>query len=305
MSIAEVKELISMLDNLGIGAIIGGTIIYFFIKSYIPSFLKEKAKNLATKEDIAGITDQVEAVKIGYAKILEEVRSDNQLRLASIEREKTIKKEVYLIAAEAVNRSHYMISSFPNLNVSNEEITKNMVEDSGVIAKIQIVGTQETVRATNEFMAAIEISTLDLMLERSKLLERKGAIDEGERLKLKAEEEIDRYIELMKNLSLQVNRNQETWDVIEGQIEFEQKQIVQHTTKVAELWEIQGPEHIAFTRKCMDYFFDISVLLPPMILAVRNELEMDISSKEYLDVFNANLNKGRLVFDAFVTKVSD
>ena len=80
MSITEIKELISLLGSLGIGAVLGGGIIYFLIKSYIPSYLSEKAKNLATKEDISGITDQVEAVKTGYAKILEEVRSDNQLK---------------------------------------------------------------------------------------------------------------------------------------------------------------------------------------------------------------------------------
>lgn len=105
MDITEIKDLISLLGSLGIGAVLGGGIIHFFIKSYIPSYLTEKAKNLATKEDIAGITDQVEDVKIGYAKILEEVRSDNQLKLASIEREKSIKKEVYLKATEAMTRT--------------------------------------------------------------------------------------------------------------------------------------------------------------------------------------------------------
>ncbi|AQS38582.1 hypothetical protein Sps_03455 [Shewanella psychrophila] len=303
MDIAEIKELISLLGSLGVGAVLGGGIIYFFIKSYIPSYLTEKAKNLATKEDISGITEQVETVKIGYAKILEEVRSDNQQQLASIEREKSIKKEVYLGASEALTRSQNMICSFFDLNIPNEEITKNMVGDSGIMAKIHIVGTKETVRATTVFMAAIGTKTLDLMLERSTLLKRKEAIEEVERLKFKAQQEIDRYIELMKNLNLQLNQDTGTWKAINWQVDFEQEKIEKHTKTIAELWERQGPEHIDFTRKCMVNFFEISALLPPIILAVRNELEMEISSEDYLDIFNDNLDKGRLVFDEFLAKV--
>lgn len=305
MDITEIKELISLLGSFGVGVVLGGGIIYFFIMSYLPSYLTEKAKNLATKEDISGITDQVESVKTGYAKILEEIRSDNQLKLASIEREKSIKKEVYLKAAEALTRTQNIISSFSNLNIPNEEITKNMVDDSGVMAKVQIVGTKETVRATTVFMAVIGTKTLDLMLERSTLLERKVTIEEVERLKIKAQQEIDRYIELMKGLNLQGNQDRGTWSVIERQIDFEKKQIGKHANTIAELWDLQGPEHIAFTRKCMDNFFEVSALLPPIILAVRNELEMEISPKDYLDIFNDNLDKGREVFDEFFTKVSN
>ena len=40
--------------------------LLFFI--YLPSYVKEKAKNLATKEDIAEITDKVESVRAGFEK---------------------------------------------------------------------------------------------------------------------------------------------------------------------------------------------------------------------------------------------
>lgn len=42
-----------------------------FGKLYFPSYLKEKAKNLAKKEDLVGITDKVEAVKNTYASEVE------------------------------------------------------------------------------------------------------------------------------------------------------------------------------------------------------------------------------------------
>ncbi len=43
--------------------------------------MSEKAKNLATKEDIASITEQIENVKSNYAHSLEKVKSELQVNI--------------------------------------------------------------------------------------------------------------------------------------------------------------------------------------------------------------------------------
>ena len=53
-------------------------IIGWFIKNYFPSYLKEKGKNLATKEDIGGITAEIERTKITYASELERTKNELQ-----------------------------------------------------------------------------------------------------------------------------------------------------------------------------------------------------------------------------------
>lgn len=45
-------------------------VVPFLFKHYIPSYLQAKAKNLATKQDIAEITDKIESVKTFYEKKL-------------------------------------------------------------------------------------------------------------------------------------------------------------------------------------------------------------------------------------------
>ena len=90
MDISEIEEIVAIVGSFGIGALIGAGILYFLLKSFIPSYLSEKGKNLATKEDITSITDKVESVKTDYAKVIEEIRSNNQLKLAEIEREKIL-----------------------------------------------------------------------------------------------------------------------------------------------------------------------------------------------------------------------
>ena len=46
------------------------------VKSYLPKYFEEKGKNLATKEDIGAITDEVEKVKTQYSKDIEILKSE-------------------------------------------------------------------------------------------------------------------------------------------------------------------------------------------------------------------------------------
>lgn len=57
---------------------IGLFFLGIFLKNYFPKYLEEKAKNIATKEDITDITHQIESVKINYAQTLEKAKFEYQ-----------------------------------------------------------------------------------------------------------------------------------------------------------------------------------------------------------------------------------
>src|SRR6266498_2581136 len=69
------------------------TIGALFLK-YLPSYLSKKGENLATKEDIAVITREVEQVRSEYAERLENIVQQNRLLL-----EQTKRKHQLSIAA--------------------------------------------------------------------------------------------------------------------------------------------------------------------------------------------------------------
>ena len=299
------QQLLLLIGNFGVGVTLGLIVVYLVFKFFIPSYFSEKGKNLATKEDIASITDKVESVKTDYAKVIEELRSDHQLKLAATEREKTTKKEVYLQAVEAITRIQNIISSFSNLNIDEQTLTSNMILDSGLIAKIQVVGTEETVKATSLFMSAIGTAILELMLERSSLIGRKHSIELAEEYRVKSSNEIERYISIMKNINLEGNQDKRLWGTINNNIDFESKQRDKYANEISDLWKLQNSEHLVFTQKCMDRFFEISKLLPPIVLSVRNELDLEISNDAYLEIFMENINKGKAVFDDFLTNIKN
>lgn len=70
-------EVIIELVTLAVVLVIG-----YLLRGFFPSYSKEKGKNLATKEDIQGITEKIEAVKMEYAKSLEAVKTKLQLEAA-------------------------------------------------------------------------------------------------------------------------------------------------------------------------------------------------------------------------------
>lgn len=305
MELAEIEKIMSLLGSLGLGAVIGALVVYFLLKSFLPSYFSEKGKNLATKEDVASITDKVESVKTDYAKVLEELRSNNQLKLAEIEREKNIKKEVYLQAVEALTRTQNVVGTLSNLNTDEQKITAGMVNDSGLIAKVQIVGSERTVKAVTTIMASIGTAIIELMLQRGVLVDRKNTIEMLEGFHSKAQSEIERYIAIMKNLNLEGNQDKRLWDTINNSIQFETKQRDEYSQEISELWETQNKEHLEFTQNCMNRFFEITSLLPDAVLAVREELNLPISNDAYLDIFNANIEQGKKVFRDFFEKISD
>ncbi len=95
MTIEEIKAIKDFVASFGIGALVAVISITVFVRAYLLSYLSEKAKNLATKEDVRAITDEIEAVKHGYTSLIETQRATQQLRLAAIDKRLEIHQEAF------------------------------------------------------------------------------------------------------------------------------------------------------------------------------------------------------------------
>lgn len=95
-----------------------GTVTFFAVKNFLPSYINEKEKNLATKEDISEITETVETIKTSFSKELEFVKADiqflNQNRFSIISSERTSIIKFNSLLSEWLNT----LMSFSNLGYS-------------------------------------------------------------------------------------------------------------------------------------------------------------------------------------------
>lgn len=103
---AELREFLSYLGAFGSGGAIAAACVAYLLKSFLPSYVAEKAKNVATREDIAEITDKIEKVKSEYAVILQELKLHQQLRLAALDRRLAAHQEAFVLWRELLRSVH-------------------------------------------------------------------------------------------------------------------------------------------------------------------------------------------------------
>jgi len=92
-------HILKVLGIVGIIIVLLFVVLYFILKSFIISYVTEKGKNLATKEDIAEITKKTEEIKTLYAKQLEETLQQNRVILEQY-KTKILRTRIYCILLE-------------------------------------------------------------------------------------------------------------------------------------------------------------------------------------------------------------
>ena len=103
--------------TVGLLSLIAVSIALLLWRSYFPAYDGEKAKNLATREDIQEITGRVEEVKTFYAAqikdlehqnalVLERLRADQQLRMAAAEKRLAVHQEAFTLWRKLLMSAH-------------------------------------------------------------------------------------------------------------------------------------------------------------------------------------------------------
>ncbi|WP_044362483.1 MULTISPECIES: hypothetical protein [Vibrio] len=105
------------LGSFSIGLATALMLVALITKFYIPAYLKEKAKNLATKEDISEITEAIEKVRSQYDEKLQELiyqnnvqleghKALNQLRIVAPERRLQAHQEAFALWRKMLSSLH-------------------------------------------------------------------------------------------------------------------------------------------------------------------------------------------------------
>lgn len=77
-------------------AVLSALVLWGLLRHFFPGYLNEKARNLATKEDVADITRRIEDVKHDYATLLEEQKQKGQLKFAALDKRLAVAQEAYV-----------------------------------------------------------------------------------------------------------------------------------------------------------------------------------------------------------------
>ncbi|GEM_PF-4333919 len=116
--------------------IVSLSVIGLFAKKYLSSYLQQKGRDLAIKENIKEITDKIESVKTQYTKSIEElkadlsIRNEQKLRILEKRNEALLKfhEDCHILTTEKLSMSlRFLIIKQLQVAFINQTFTENVL----------------------------------------------------------------------------------------------------------------------------------------------------------------------------------
>ena len=210
---------------------------------------------------------------------------------SKVDREMALRKEVYLGAAEAIVAGLGVIARHADLSVPQEELAKEFTEKRGAIAKVHLIGGEETLNAVAAFSVELGAAILKLSLGRYPLLQIRSRLKILENQIQAFGQERDRMVQLMKELNFAGNAEAHRWSFVQNTFEFEQKRVNEAIEEQKALNAKLRAQWVPYTAICYDTSARVSRLLVPAVKAVRAELGLPFDAASYQVLVEESMQK--------------
>jgi hypothetical protein len=114
----------------------------------------------------------------------------------------SLRRHAHLSAVEAIVRTQSLLGAITDRNADHIALARQMIRCSGAISKINLVGSQATVRAVMSNLQALMPAYGEVLKSRAELHVRKHAIARVQPFMDGADSEIPRHVQLMKQNNL-------------------------------------------------------------------------------------------------------
>jgi hypothetical protein len=179
------------------------------------------------------------------------------------ERKMSLRREIYLEAAAALTHANGLIGRITNIENDQKMLGDEFATDLSKIAKVHIVGSDQTVQAIMGYVNVLGPSFMELVAKRAPLMTRKAAIDLEGTFVDAALAERKRFTAMMQQLSLDGVTDESKWGPIRRQSEIATEAYASHAAQKNELWCEQVEGIIAIVRDSLALTDKLVRLLPP------------------------------------------
>lgn len=236
-------------------------------------------------------------------RLREQLRHDREQ--IDRQRELSLKKDVYLAAAEAISCGINSISKFANLDIPNGDVTREYSDKSSAIAKVYVIARDETVSALANLTDAIDAAQLRLTAKRLPLVGQRRQIQSIQEVINESSKERARFLELMKQHNLEGTVDARRWGAIEKNYEYVQKSIDDAVKEQNALAVALHAENLCYLKDCMAETAVLRRLVIPTLIAVRCELELPLDRDKYTASVEASIKNQDAVVGEFLRKLTE
>ena len=210
-----------------------------------------------------------------------QAQHSNERELRNQDRDLELRKDIYLAATEAISAGLMSVANLADLETPHDKIIKGYVEKAPAIAKIQIIGNENTLIAIFNVSNELSKAHLQLGTKRIPLVSMKEQLAHLDEQVVRFGEKRDQMLELMRQYNIEGSGDERRWETINDSFKFEQQQISQALEQKKELGAKLLTDLLVYLEECVGEITRIGRLVVPAVIAVRKELHLPIDEPTY------------------------
>jgi len=237
-----------------------------------------------------------------YNRLIKQLTHDANQR--DRERRMELRRQVYLEAAEAMTANYLIISMLPNLTITDSYLSKQFSDSAVSISKVNVIGSNDTVKAVSELSTAIATKYLQLTARRLPLVQRQQEINVQNDLLARSAAERGHMIESMKEFNLKGLGDKRLWEVINKNFKFEQNRCEEYINKIEELKKRNSQEQIKLLLECLEVSKEVSEHFVPAISAIRKEMDIPFDEHAYREILKKSWQASQDSIGKFINEIT-
>jgi hypothetical protein len=237
-----------------------------------------------------------------------ETQMANDRLMKKLDREYAARKEIFLEAAEAISIAMRSLANFAVLELSPPDLMKDFTSKAAVLSKVFVIGSPKTMRALSAVNLSLSEAVVDLTEKRTPLINEQAVLFIEEKIYKEALLDFERVIELQKQFNIQGTRDDAEWIRLCRLSEMN----MDRANENRNIWAIHATElrrrSLILYQESLKHHEKVSSLVPSLLEAVRNELELPFDAavfKEISEASSAALQKSGQRFLDVATKETE
>lgn len=232
------------------------------------------------------------------------LQHEHERALESKERDMNLHREVYFAAIEAISAGMVSVGRFGEVTTPYQDLMVSYNDRAPAIAKVNIVGREETIEAVANFAQELTGTFLRLSSQREQLAilsQQNAAVEEKIAQATQEHDRIQASIEGHKGAGLGEGQQRER---LQREFEITQQRIEELRAEQAQIEQTLYPAQMTLIRNCVKETEALDRLLIPVISMMRAELELPFDEAYYSRIIEASHQKLSAYLEAFVDNVT-
>jgi hypothetical protein len=215
-----------------------------------------------------------------------------------------LRKSVYLEVAEAIQAGLLMISRYPDINISQEELTAELNSKRYGFAKANLIAKPALLEKLMKFNTALGACVLKLSLNRQSLMNNKDRLASISAEINKHLAERESALSAVKATQLNGTQNQSQIEALNKIFNWTQTEIDRLTAEQRELQAVYRGKWLDLVKQSREAASSLNSLLAPLVSAARIELEIPIDEKSYAIAINEAVTEQEKNLSEFLQQLS-